>query len=135
MIEPLSVALHAVRRAGVCLGDTSLVVGAGMIGLLVVQCLRAAGCGRIIAVDLNRGRLDLACRLGADEGLLSESQVDEIPGEVRRALLAARRSGLRGRFHLMLSRANGGSLLRKGGQTCAGGQPGGESRSSPCRPW
>jgi L-iditol 2-dehydrogenase len=69
LVEPLSIALHAVNRTRVRLDDTAVVVGAGMIGLLVVQAARAAGCGRIIAVDLNQHRLDLACKLGADEGL------------------------------------------------------------------
>jgi L-iditol 2-dehydrogenase len=44
-----------------------------MIGLLVVQCLRVAGCGRIIAVDLDERRLKLACKLGADEGLRADA--------------------------------------------------------------
>jgi len=45
------------------------VVGAGTIGLLVIQVLKVAGCGEVIAVDLDPGRLELACQLGADEGL------------------------------------------------------------------
>ncbi|MBN1418664.1 MAG: zinc-binding dehydrogenase, partial [Planctomycetes bacterium] len=68
-VEPVSIAFHAVRRTPVVLGATAIVVGAGMIGLCAVQALRAAGCGRIIAVDLDAARLDLARRLGADEGL------------------------------------------------------------------
>ena len=82
MVEPLSIAVHAVGRTPVTLNDTAIVVGTGMIGLLVVQALRAAGCGRIIAVDLDQGRLDLACHLGADEGLRAD-RVD-VPGEVLR---------------------------------------------------
>lgn len=73
MVEPVSIALHAVARTPVALNDTAVVVGAGMIGLLVVQALRAAGCGRIIAVDLDQSRLDLAGALGADEGLKSDA--------------------------------------------------------------
>ncbi|MHC4403745.1 MAG: galactitol-1-phosphate 5-dehydrogenase [Planctomycetota bacterium] len=69
MTEPLSVAVHAVDRVPIRLNDTAVVVGTGMIGLLVVQALRAAGCGRILAVDVDPERLDLARRLGADEGL------------------------------------------------------------------
>ncbi len=69
MVEPLSIAFHATNRTRISLGDTAVVVGVGMIGLLVVQSLRAAGCKRIIAVDLDQGKLDLACKLGADEGL------------------------------------------------------------------
>jgi L-iditol 2-dehydrogenase len=73
MVEPVSIALHAVARAPINLNDTAVVVGTGMIGLLVVQALRAAGCGRIIAVDLDQSRLDLACKLGADEGVKSDA--------------------------------------------------------------
>ena len=75
MVEALSIAFHAVGRAPIKLNDTAVVVGSGMIGLLVIQSLRAAGCGRIIAVDLDQGRLDLACRLGADEGLNASDNV------------------------------------------------------------
>jgi len=69
MVEPLSIAFHAVHRAPIRLNDTAVVVGAGMIGLLVVQTLRVAGCGQIIAVDVDQRRLALACELGADVGL------------------------------------------------------------------
>jgi L-iditol 2-dehydrogenase len=73
MTEPVSVAVHAVERTPVSLNDTAVVAGAGMIGLLVIQALRARGCGRIIAIDLDAGRLDLARRLGADVGLKSDA--------------------------------------------------------------
>ncbi len=66
LLETLSVAVHAVRRAGVSPGDTAAVVGTGMVGLLVVQVLRAYGCERVIGVDLDAGRLALAERFGAD---------------------------------------------------------------------
>jgi len=69
MIEPVSVAVHAVSRTPVRLGNTAVVVGAGIIGLLVVQALRLAGCGTIVAVDLIDERLGLARQLGADSGL------------------------------------------------------------------
>jgi L-iditol 2-dehydrogenase len=73
LLEPLAIACHAVERTKISLADTAVVVGAGMIGLLVVQCLRVAGCGRIIAVDLDERRLKLACKLGADEGLRADA--------------------------------------------------------------
>jgi len=73
IVEPLSIAFHAVERTPISLNDTALVVGAGMIGLLLIQSLRAAGCGHIVAVDINETRLDLAGRLGADEALNSDS--------------------------------------------------------------
>ena len=69
MIEPVSVAVHAVKRTPIAAGDTAVVVGAGMIGLLVVQALKAAGCGKVIAVDLADEKLALAQTLGAELGL------------------------------------------------------------------
>lgn len=80
MAEPLSVAFHAVARSPISLNDSAVVVGAGMIGLLVIQTLRIAGCGQIIAVDLDQNKLDLACTLGADVGLLTDKE--DVPGRV-----------------------------------------------------
>ncbi len=75
MVEALSIAVHAVDRTPICLNDSAVVVGAGMIGLLVIQALKAAGCGHIIAVDLDQIRLDLACQLGADKGYHPDDQL------------------------------------------------------------
>lgn len=72
MVEPLSIAYHAVHRARIALGDSAVVVGTGMIGLLVVQLLRAAGCGQIIAMDVDDNRLARARWLGADEALRAD---------------------------------------------------------------
>ena len=69
LIEAVSIAVHAVNITPITLGDSALIVGSGMIGLLVVQTLRLAGCGQIIAVDLEDSKLDLAKSLGADVGL------------------------------------------------------------------
>lgn len=80
MVEPLAIALHAVSLPPVSLNDTAVVAGAGMIGLLVVQALRLAGCGTIVAIDLDEQRLALAAKLGADLGL-NPNEVDA-PGEV-----------------------------------------------------
>jgi L-iditol 2-dehydrogenase len=69
MVEPAAVAAHAVSLTPVAIGDTAVVVGAGMIGLCLVQVLRAAGCARVFAVDLEAERLALARTLGADAAL------------------------------------------------------------------
>jgi L-iditol 2-dehydrogenase len=69
MVEAVSIAFHAVGRTPLILNETAVVVGAGMIGLLVIQALRTAGCGWIVAVDLEPARLELARRLGADAAL------------------------------------------------------------------
>jgi L-iditol 2-dehydrogenase len=73
LVEPFSIAFHAVRRTPVTLNDTAVVVGAGMIGLALVQALRLAGCGRIIAVDVMPEKLALAAKLGATDTVNSPS--------------------------------------------------------------
>ncbi len=67
LVEAVSVAVHAANVTPISLGDTAVVVGAGMIGLLTLQAARAAGASRIIAIDLNEKRLEVAKQLGADE--------------------------------------------------------------------
>jgi len=56
------------------------VVGSGMIGLLAIQALRLAGCGRVVAVDVDSGRLELARQVGADAQL--NPQACDVPAEV-----------------------------------------------------
>ncbi len=73
LVEPLAIAFHAVDITPLTLNDSVVVVGTGMVGLLVIQALRAAGCGQILAVDIDQSRLDLACQLGADRGLRSDA--------------------------------------------------------------
>ena len=65
LLEALAVALHAVSLAPVAPGSSALVVGAGMIGLLLQQALRVAGCSRIFVADVDRTRLALSTQLGA----------------------------------------------------------------------
>ena len=65
LAEPFSIALHALRRTTVAPADKAVVVGAGMIGLALVQALRLAGCREIISVDIAADRLELAGRVGA----------------------------------------------------------------------
>lgn len=65
LVEPTSIAVHAVRRSGLAEGDTVMIVGAGPIGLLILAVARAYGAGAVYCTDLNQGRLDLATHLGA----------------------------------------------------------------------
>jgi L-iditol 2-dehydrogenase len=65
MVEPVSIAVHAIRRTQITPQTTAVVVGSGMIGLLVIQALRWAGAKQIVAVDLADNRLALAKKLGA----------------------------------------------------------------------
>ena len=71
LIEAVSVAVHAAGLSGVRLGDTAVVVGAGMIGLLVVEAVRRTGATRVVAVDVDEARLSLARQLGATETILA----------------------------------------------------------------
>ena len=88
VVEAVSVAVHGVSLTPVALGDTGVVVGSGMIGLLAIQALRLAGCSRVIAVDLEDSRLELAVRMGADAGLN--------PGQCDAAARVAELTGGRG---------------------------------------
>lgn len=69
MLEAVSVALHGVKVSMVMGGETALVIGAGMIGLLTLQAARAAGCSRVFISDVDETRLKLARQIGADEVL------------------------------------------------------------------
>ena len=66
LVEPLAVAVHAVKLAAPVEGATCLVLGLGTIGLQVVQALHAHGAGRVIGVDLSALRLEAARTLGAE---------------------------------------------------------------------
>ena len=82
MVEPVSIAIHAVQRVRLAPADTAVVVGSGLIGLFVVQALRWAGAKRIIAVDLEPKRLALARELGATDTL--QSDACDVPAEIAR---------------------------------------------------
>jgi L-iditol 2-dehydrogenase len=77
MLQAVSVALHGVSLAQISKGSTALVVGAGMIGLLALQALRATGCSTIYVADLDKTRLKLAQEVGATAVLSSEKDVVE----------------------------------------------------------
>lgn len=66
--EPVAIALHAVNRVPTGPGTSVVVVGAGMIGMLVVQALRLRGCDPVVVVDLDDRKLAKAAGLGAAEG-------------------------------------------------------------------
>jgi len=65
MIEAVSVALHAVSVSKFKAGETALVLGAGMIGTLIVQALRVAGASHIFVADPDESRVQAAGRSGA----------------------------------------------------------------------
>jgi L-iditol 2-dehydrogenase len=81
MIEPVAIALHARHLTPIEPGDTALVVGAGLIGLMMVQVLRQTPVGRLAAVDLDDARLALARELGADDTF--QARTTDVPAAAR----------------------------------------------------
>jgi (R,R)-butanediol dehydrogenase/meso-butanediol dehydrogenase/diacetyl reductase len=79
--QPLAVALHALRRAGARAGDSVVVIGAGGIGALIVAGAAAAGLDPLIAVDVERTRLESAETLGASTVL--DARTDDVLAVVR----------------------------------------------------
>jgi 2-desacetyl-2-hydroxyethyl bacteriochlorophyllide A dehydrogenase len=80
LVEPISCAVHGVRRVGVEAGERFLIIGAGTMGLLMQQLLQRAG-ARVTVVDLNTARLGRASDLGAhavagDFGELGDEKFD-----------------------------------------------------------
>jgi 2-desacetyl-2-hydroxyethyl bacteriochlorophyllide A dehydrogenase len=82
MIEPLSNALHLVNRAGILLGDTVMIFGAGTLGLCILQGVVLAGARRIIVSDTAPHRLEIARQLGAHVTL--NPLEDDVPAETMR---------------------------------------------------
>ena len=74
-IEPLACVVRAQRFAGVGAGQTVLVIGSGISGLLHIQLARARGAQRIIATDISEFRLDAAKRFGADAAIHGSEDV------------------------------------------------------------
>jgi L-iditol 2-dehydrogenase len=75
MLEATAVALHAVAVTQMRPNDSALVIGAGMIGLLILQSLRAKGCNQVLVTDVDDSRLRMARDLGATETLNSKSDL------------------------------------------------------------
>jgi L-iditol 2-dehydrogenase len=75
LVEPSAVGVHAVRKSELSLGDRVVVLGAGVIGLAIVQAAKAAGAGEIIVTGHHEGRLKVAKELGADTTFLAGDTV------------------------------------------------------------
>ena len=83
LVEPLSVALHAVNKCGMRLGQSTAVFGAGAIGLLVVLLASRLTQGKTFSVDINPFRLQKALELGATKAInnLESNAVENIIAE------------------------------------------------------
>jgi (R,R)-butanediol dehydrogenase/meso-butanediol dehydrogenase/diacetyl reductase len=74
-VEPLAVAVHAVNRSGLKIGDNVAVIGAGPIGLLVQQACKAAGAGQVFVSEPMKARIETAEKMGAN-AVLNPAEVD-----------------------------------------------------------
>lgn len=81
-LEAVSVALHAIKVSHISGGETVLVIGAGMIGLLILQAAKAAKCSQVLIADVDATRLDLAKRI-CDVEVLPHSGADLIAEVLR----------------------------------------------------
>lgn len=84
MCEPLSVGVHACRRASIGAETNILIMGAGPIGLVTLLSARAFGAPRIIIADVDEQRLSMARTLGADGTVLVSMKLEDIEEEVSR---------------------------------------------------
>lgn len=94
LLEPLNVALHAVRRGNVGVGDAVVLTGAGPVGLLTALAARAAGAAPIVLADVVPSKLELARRIGAADATVvvpvGDAAAESEPLEqlIKRQLLA-----------------------------------------------
>lgn len=113
MLEPLSIGMYAVERAGIKVGDTIAILGAGCIGLMNLMACKAAGADTVMVVDVFDNRLEMAKAIGAD--IVVNSAGQDLLEEVGRAV------GKRGFDHVFESAGNPATtkaaldIVRRGG--------------------
>jgi 2-desacetyl-2-hydroxyethyl bacteriochlorophyllide A dehydrogenase len=76
MVEPLACAVHGMRRLGPVFGEPTVVIGAGTMGLMMLQLLLHAGAGPIAVVDRVSERLEIARKLGAAQAVTDAGALD-----------------------------------------------------------
>ncbi|MBC8498230.1 alcohol dehydrogenase catalytic domain-containing protein [Candidatus Bathyarchaeota archaeon] len=95
-IEPLGCVVRGQRRMGISPGDTVLVLGSGVSGILHIQLAKAQGASRVISTDINEHRIEYAQRFGADEVFDGRDEVNTLAREA---------NGGRGFDHVIVSTA------------------------------
>src|SRR5438132_7517709 len=107
LIEPISCAVHGMHILNPRSGDTFLIVGAGTMGLLLLQLAIRGGASRVVMVDVNAQRLELAEQLGATRtyGAIQQALADEplgfncvidatgVPAVIEHAFMVVKRGG------------------------------------------
>jgi 2-desacetyl-2-hydroxyethyl bacteriochlorophyllide A dehydrogenase len=93
MAEPLACAVHGMRRLGPVFGDPVVVIGAGTMGLLLLQLLLEAGAGPVAVVDRVSERLEVARKLGAEAAVTSADDATGVPEAIESAVGLLDRGG------------------------------------------
>lgn len=110
LIEPLACVVHGLRRLSMPAGSDLLVVGAGTIGLLLMQAARRSGAARVSVIDPDSARRQLAANMGADA---TAASLDELMGDRRGAFeFAIEATGVPAAAHTALDAlGRGGTML------------------------
>ena len=83
LVEPVSIAVHARNLTPIEAGDSAVVFGAGLIGVMTVQVLKNTACKQIIAVDIDDGKLQIAREVGAHHTINSGGGAD-VPAAIKK---------------------------------------------------
>ena len=130
LIEPASVAFHAVRKSQLRVGDVVCVVGCGPIGLLTAQVAKAAGAGVVIAVEPDESRRRLALATGSDIAVAPGDELRAVLNELTQGLQADLAFDCAGIPQTMQQSVD---MVRRGGSVCLVGVTGQEAQINPIR--
>ena len=111
MLEPLGVAIHAVDLAKPRLLEQVTLVGCGPIGLLILQVLKVAGAGEILAVDPQAHRREAALKLGADRVAATVADLAAATGGEGSPLVIEATNAPEGLHHAVLAAGIGGRVV------------------------
>ncbi|MGI9578624.1 MAG: zinc-dependent alcohol dehydrogenase [Microthrixaceae bacterium] len=131
-VEPVTICVHAVTRAGVREGDKVVVLGAGPVGATALQCAAAAGAAELIVVEPDDSRRALAMRLGGRGAAMVCAATPESAGDV----VADHTDGMGADVVLdcvggSAALAEGVALARRGGTVCMVGLAQGSASIEP----
>lgn len=133
MAEPAAVAVHALRQAGIEIGDNVAVFGAGPIGLMLGKWAEAWGAGKVLLIDIDKSRIDFAKKMGFENAWCSKDGdpvkwIFEMTGN-RGADLAIEGAGVSSAFEQCLF------CTRPFGRIVAMGNPAGDMKLSQKAYW
>lgn len=118
LIEPLSIAVHVINGVQIKLNDTAAVFGAGVMGLMMLKVLKATGCGRVLSVEVDPFKKEMAGKNGADVVIDGR---EDVPSRVREltgglgADFAVETASLRATIHnAFRSVKKGGTIIQVG---------------------